>query len=109
MGFFDTYGTPQAVAKSSKPETVLQALLRGCEQQRLLLSGKAVANKSKQPIRSWFNDGRFSPKAGLFNLFDKASIPVPAGKEAEMLASFEAALHAGEMDTYIRAVEVKKK
>jgi len=50
MGFFDTYGTPQAVAKSSKPETVLQALLRGCEQQRLLLSGKAVANKSKQPI-----------------------------------------------------------
>ena len=109
MGFFDTYGTPRAVAKSSKPETVLQALLRGCEQQRRLLAGQPVYGATKKPIRSWFNDGRFSPKAGLFSLFDKGSIAVPTGKQAELLADFESALHAGEMDTYTRAVESKRK
>jgi len=109
MGFFDTYGEPRALAKSNKPETVMEALLRGCEQQRRLLAGQPVYGVGKKPIRSWFNYGRFSPKAGLFSLFDKGSISVARGKEAEMLASFESALHAGEMDTYIRAVEAKRR
>jgi hypothetical protein len=70
--------------------------------------GQTVLNKAKTPIRRWFNDSMFSPKIGIYSLFNDKSIAYKEGEQQQMLLDFEEALRAGEFDSYLSAVDAKR-
>jgi hypothetical protein len=108
MKFFEKYGAPTAIRRGSKPMTSKDMLLHGIPNQRKLLLGQTVLNTAKKPIRSWFNDSMFSPKVGIYSLFNEHSIPCTEGEQQQMLSDFETALRAGEFDSYLATVDAKR-
>ena len=107
MGFFDTYGKPDAI-KADKKLTTEEMLEHGIEQQEKLLNKEEVLNNKNEPIRSWFRDGRFVPSIGIFGLFEGKAISWKKGTEKDMLASFKKSFEAGEFATFIQAVDKKR-
>ncbi|MBU3615097.1 hypothetical protein ICN46_09335 [Polynucleobacter sp. Latsch14-2] len=107
MGFFDTYGKPDAI-KADKKLTTEEMLEHGIEQQEKLLNNEEVLNNKNEPIRSWFRDGRFVPSIGIFGLFDGQAIKWNKGTEKAMLESFKKSYQAGEFASYIKAVDKKR-
>jgi len=107
MGFFDTYGKPDAI-KADKKLTTEEMLEHGIEQQEKLLNGEVVLNNKDEPIRSWFRDGRFVPSIGIFGLFDGQAIKWKKGTEKAMLESFKKSYKSGEFASYIKAVDKKR-
>lgn len=107
MGFFDTYGKPDAI-KADKKLTTEEMLEHGIEQQEKLLNNEEVLNNKNEPIRSWFRDGRFVPSIGIFGLFDGQAIKWNKGAEKAMLESFKKSYQAGEFASYIKAVDKKR-
>ena len=107
MGFFDTYGKPDAI-KADKKLTTEEMLEHGIEQQEKLLNGEVVLNNKDELIRSWFRDGRFVPSIGIFGLFDGQAIKWKKGTEKAMLEAFKKSYEAGEFATYIKAVDKKR-
>lgn len=107
MGFFDTYGKPDAI-KADKKLTTEEMLENGIEQQEKLLNNEEVLNNKNEPIRSWFRDGRFVPSIGIFGLFDGQAIKWKKGTEKAMLDSFKKSYQAGEFASYIKAVDKKR-
>jgi hypothetical protein len=108
MKFFEKYGNPTSVRRSSKPMTTMDKLLHSIPNQRKLLMGHAVLNAAKKPIRSWFNDSMFSPKVGVYSLFPEQVIACTDGEQQQMLSDFETALRAGEFDSYLAKVDAKR-
>lgn len=107
MGFFDTYGKPDAI-KADKKLTTEEMLENGIEQQEKLLNNEEVLNNKNEPIRSWFRDGRFVPSIGIFGLFDGQAIKWKKGTEKAMLDSFKKSYQSGEFASYIKAVDKKR-
>ena len=107
MGFFDTYGKPDAI-KADKKLTTEEMLEHGIEQQEKLLNNEEVLNNKNEPIRSWFRDGRFVPSIGIFGLFDGQAIKWKKGTEKAMLESFKKSYQAGEFANYIKSVDKKR-
>jgi hypothetical protein len=107
MGFFDTYGKPDAI-KADKKLTTEEMLEHGIEQQEKLLNNEEVLNNKNEPIRSWFRDGRFVPSIGIFGLFDGQAIKWKKGTEKAMLESFKKSYQAGEFASYIKSVDKKR-
>lgn len=107
MGFFDTYGKPDAI-KADKKLTTEEMLEHGIEQQEKLLNNEEVLNNKNEQIRSWFRDGRFVPSIGIFGLFDGQAIKWNKGTEKAMLESFKKSYQAGEFASYIKAVDKKR-
>lgn len=107
MGFFDTYGKPDAI-KADKKLTTEEMLEHGIEQQEKLLNGEEVLNNKNEPIRSWFRDGRFVPSIGIFGLFDGQAIKWKKGTEKAMLDAFKTSYKAGEFSSYIKEVDKKR-
>lgn len=107
MGFFDTYGKPDAI-KADKKLTTEEMLEHGIEQQEKLLNNEEVLNNKNEPIRSWFRDGRFVPSIGIFGLFDGQAIKWNKGTEKAMLESFKKSYQAGEFAIYIKEVDKKR-
>jgi len=62
----------------------------------LILSGKSKGN----PKASWFKDGYFKPKLGLFMFFDR-DIKVPIGGERQLLEGFYMSFKSGEMNSQV--------
>jgi hypothetical protein len=50
----------------------------------------------------------FSPKIGIYSLFNDESIAYKEGEQQQMLLDFEEALRAGEFDSYLSAVDAKR-
>ena len=107
MGFFDTFGKPDAI-KADKKLTTEEMLENGIDQQEKLLNGEEVLNLKDEPIRSWFRDGRFVPSIGIFGLFDGQAIKWKKGTEKAMLESFKESYQAGDFASYIKAVDKKR-
>ena len=107
MGFFDTFGKPDAI-KADKKLTTEEMLENGIDQQEKLLNGEEVLNLKDEPIRSWFRDGRFVPSIGIFGLFDGQAIKWQKGTEKAMLESFKKSYQAGDFASYIKAVDKKR-
>lgn len=107
MGFFDTYGKPDAI-KADKKLTTEEMLEHGIEQQEKLLNDEEVLNAKGEPIRSWFRDGRFVPSVGIFGLFDGQAISWKKGTEKAMLDSFKTSYKAGEFASYVKVVDKKR-
>ena len=107
MGFFDTFGKPDAI-KADKKLTTEEMLENGIDQQERLLNGEEVLNLKDEPIRSWFRDGRFVPSIGIFGLFDGQAIKWKKGTEKAMLESFKKSYQAGDFASYIKAVDKKR-
>jgi hypothetical protein len=107
MGFFETFGKPDAI-KADKKLTTEEMLENGIEQQERLLNGEEVLNLKGEPIRSWFRDGRFVPSIGIFGLFDGQAIKWKKGTEKAMLESFKKSYQAGDFSSYIKAVDKKR-
>jgi hypothetical protein len=107
MGFFDTFGKPDAI-KADKKLTTEEMLENGIDQQEKLLNGEEVLNLKDEPIRSWFRDGRFVPSIGIFGLFDGQAIKWKKGTEKAMLESFKKSYQAGDFASYIKAVDKKR-
>ena len=107
MKFFSKYGKPQQL-KPSKAKTPKQQIKNNIARQRMLLNGQVVLGVKGKPIRSWFYGGTFGPKLGIYGLFGEEKIRCESGKEMELLNDFEAALDAGEFDTYISKVASKR-
>ena len=107
MGFFDTFGKPDAI-KADKKLTTEEMLENGIDQQEKLLNGEEVLNLKSEPIRSWFRDGRFVPSIGIFGLFDGQAIKWKKGTEKAMLESFKKSYQAGDFASYIKAVDKKR-
>ena len=107
MGFFDTFGKPDAI-KADKKLTTEEMLENGIDQQVKLLNDEEVLNLKGEPIRSWFRDGRFVPSIGIFGLFDGQAIKWKKGTEKAMLESFKKSYEAGDFASYIKAVNKKR-
>ena len=107
MGFFETFGKPDAI-KADKKLTTEEMLEHGIEQQEKLLNGEEVLNLKGEPIRSWFRDGRFVPSIGIFGLFDGQAIKWKKGTEKAMLESFKKSYQANDFADYIKAVDKKR-
>ena len=107
MGFFDTFGKPDAI-KADKKLTTEEMLENGIDQQVKLLNDEEVLNLKGEPIRSWFRDGRFVPSIGIFGLFDGQAIKWKKGTEKAMLVSFKKSYEAGDFASYIKAVNKKR-
>lgn len=107
MGFFETFGKPDAI-KADKKLTTEEMLEHGIEQQEKLLNDEEVLNLKGEPIRSWFRDGRFVPSIGIFGLFDGQAIKWKKGTEKAMLESFKKSYKAGDFTSYIKAVDKKR-
>ena len=107
MGFFDTYGKPDAI-KADKKLTTEEMLEHGIEQQEKLLNGEEVLNLKGEPIRSWFRDGRFMPTVGIFGLFEGKALSFKKGGEKAMLEKFQKAFESGEFDKFVKAVDIKR-
>jgi len=107
MGFFDTFGKPDAI-KADKKLTTEEMLENGIDQQERLLNGEEVLNLKGEPIRSWFRDGRFVPSIGIFGLFDGQAIKWKKGTEKAMLESFKKSYQAGDFSSYIKVVDKKR-
>ena len=107
MGFFDTFGKPDAI-KADKNLTTEEMLENGIDQQVKLLNDEEVLNLKGEPIRSWFRDGRFVPSIGIFGLFDGQAIKWKKGTEKAMLESFKKSYEAGDFASYIKAVNKKR-
>lgn len=107
MKFFAKYGKPEQL-KPTKAKTPKQQIKINIAKQRRLLNGEAVLGIKGKPIRSWFYGGTFGPKLGIYGLFGEEKIRCENGTEQALLNDFEAALDAGEFDTYISKVASKR-
>lgn len=111
MGWLDTVEWVQRDTTSKPKVMSFESIMDlNVDEQRRMLNGEKVlisTGKSKGKSKaSWFKDGYFRPKLGLFMFFDR-DIKVPSGGERQLLEGFYMSFKNGDLKDHVE--EWKKK
>jgi hypothetical protein len=91
-----------------KKLTTRERFERALEKQVRIANGDEILNTKGAPIRSWFKDGRFSPKIGVYSLLKSGEyISYNKGEEISVINQFVQFFNNRDLDIWIENLDIK--
>lgn len=111
MGWYDTYGEPKKITGSGRKSTE-DIVTEEIGIQKDILKGIARVRKGKKTeIKSWFQNGKFSPQVNGLSFFGKElsydSDGSSSGME-KMMKDFETAYNKGDFVDVIKDLDNRR-
>ncbi len=111
MSWFATYGEPKKITGSGRKSTE-DIITEEISIQKDILKGIARVRKGKKTeIKSWFQNGKFSPQVNGLSFFGKElsydSDGSPSGME-KMMKDFETAYNKGDFVDVIKDLDNRR-